>query len=82
MRSPRSPSGSLYLYHESYVLDAYAILALLGGEKGAHAAAELVSQARANLFVSAVNVGEVYYTLRRWRGESATVEAEIGRAHV
>lgn len=61
---------------DAYVLDAYAILALLGNEEGAEAVADLLARTDVELSASAINVGEVYYILRRRRGESAALEAE------
>ncbi len=58
------------------MLDAYAIVAVLGGETGAEAVAELVGREGVDLYVSAINVGEVYYILRRRRGEAAATTAE------
>lgn len=60
----------------SFVLDSYAILALLGGETGAEEVALILSALESGLAVSAVNVGEVFYILRRRRGLEAAVSAE------
>ncbi|MCL6597031.1 MAG: type II toxin-antitoxin system VapC family toxin [Firmicutes bacterium] len=61
---------------EAYFLDAYAVLALLGGEPGAEATARFLEQPHAHFFISAINVGEVYYILLRLRGEAAAAAAE------
>lgn len=56
-----------------FVLDAWAILALLQGEEpAATRVAELLSQLECNeieVFASVVNLGEVYYRIGRAKGE-------------
>ena len=44
---------------ERFVLDAYAVLALLGDEPGADEVAGVLSTPEAELFISSINVGEV-----------------------
>lgn len=61
---------------DSYVLDAFALLALFSGEPGADRVAAIVENERNLLHVSAVNVGEVYYILQRTRGQHVAREAE------
>ncbi len=57
---------------ESYVLDSYALLALLGREAGSEEVAALLRQARqgAQVLMAWVNAGEVAYIVeRRWGRE-------------
>jgi predicted nucleic acid-binding protein len=57
---------------EAYVLDSFAILALLGGEPGANEVARLLREAqegRARLLMTWVNLGEVAYIVERRWGE-------------
>jgi ribonuclease VapC len=80
--------------NEVYVLDSYAVLALLGGEAGGEDVKGILkaAQKRSNqVFMSWVNVGEVAYIVeRRWGKEKVyqvlgTLEAtriqwvEVGR---
>ncbi len=54
---------------ESYVLDSFAILALLSGESGSQQVADLLQQVRqgTQVLMTWVNVGEVAYIVeRRW----------------
>ena len=55
---------------ESFVLDSFALLALLGGEPGGDAVADLMQQAQegeTRLLMTWVNIGEVAYIVeRRW----------------
>lgn len=54
-----------------YVLDSYAILALLQGEPGAATVHELIRRAIANdaaLLMSEINLGEVLYHIERRHG--------------
>ncbi|MDI6711229.1 MAG: type II toxin-antitoxin system VapC family toxin [Bacillota bacterium] len=57
------------------VLDAYAVLAFLGGEPGADLVAEVLGKGTA--LISSVNLGEVYCILLRERGRA---EAELAEA--
>ena len=68
----------------AYVLDSYAVLALLGGETGSDEVSRLlrqVQEGKAHLLMTWVNAGEVVYIVqRRWgRGRAyqalATLEA-------
>lgn len=61
---------------ERYVLDAFALLALVGDEAGGDQVASILQDASAEVFMSAINLGEVYYILRRRRGEAAAREVE------
>jgi predicted nucleic acid-binding protein len=55
---------------ESFVLDSFALLALLGGEPGSDMVADLLRQAQSgetHLLMTWVNIGEVAYIVeRRW----------------
>ncbi len=56
--------------NETYVLDSFAVLALLGGEKGGEAVLHLLRRAEKNdarVLMTWVNAGEVAYIVeRRW----------------
>lgn len=69
---------------DTYVLDSFALLALLGKEEGGEVVARLLRQAeqdQARLLITWVNMGEVAYIVeRRWGKERlihvlATLEA-------
>jgi len=69
---------------ETYVLDSFALLALLGGEPGGDEVARLLREAQegeAHLLMTWVNLGEVAYIVERRWGERklhqvlATLEA-------
>ena len=56
---------------ESFVLDSYAVLALLGRETGSEVVAELLRKARdaeAHVMMTWVNAGEVAYIIERRYG--------------
>lgn len=56
-----------------YIVDSFAILALLGGEAGAQRVQDLLDQAKNDLIVvkmSAINLGEVLYITERERSLS------------
>ena len=60
---------------KKYVLDANALLVLLVDRPGAHRVARLLEQAKrqgSRVFLSAVNWGEIFYSLWRVRGELET----------
>jgi len=59
-----------------YIFDAYALLALLSDEAGAHHVAAILADLNNEVRVSAINVGEVYYILLRRRGPEAAQRAE------
>jgi len=61
---------------EQFVLDAYAVLALLADEPGADEVAALLADESIRFHVSAVNVGEIVYVLLRRAGEQAAAAAE------
>lgn len=60
---------------ERVVLDAFAVLALLGDEPGAADVAALL-ESKTSIFMSAVNVGEVIYIVTRVQGQEAAREVE------
>lgn len=60
---------------ERGVLDAFAVLALLGDEPGAADVAALL-ESKTSIFMSAVNVGEVIYIVTRVQGQEAAREVE------
>lgn len=57
-----------------YVLDAYAVLALLEDEPGAAIVTDILQSETAELQISSINLGEVYYILLRRRGEHVAEE--------
>ena len=61
---------------DRYVLDAYALLALLTDEDGSDQVARILESSESSVSMSAVNVGEVYYMLRRRRGLAAAKQME------
>lgn len=64
-----------------YILDSFAVLALLGRESGSGRVAELLHQAREDqvrVMMSWVNVGEVAYIVERRWGKEQVYQA-IGR---
>lgn len=64
----------------AYVLDSFALLAYLGGEPGAAAVEQLLQGARdqaVKLFLSLINLGEVYYITQRERGRDKAVETLV-----
>lgn len=63
---------------KKFVLDSYAILALVEDEPGAQVVAEILSDEGTELYLSAVNLGEVYYIISRKRGERAAEEVVRG----
>jgi ribonuclease VapC len=66
-RQPRKPK-----LNNIYVLDSFAVLALLNDEAGAARVEELLRQAskgEAQVFISLINLGEVLYIVERRWGE-------------
>lgn len=61
-----------------FVLDSYAVLALVEDEPGAETVAEIVASERAELYMSVVSLGEVYYIVARKQGERAAEEVVRG----
>ncbi len=56
-----------------YVFDSYAILAFLEDEKGADLVENTLREVVANKargFLSVINWGEIYYSIRREQGQS------------
>lgn len=51
-----------------YVFDSYALLALLEDEPGADLVASVIIKQGADIYLSAINLGEVYYLLLRKSG--------------
>ena len=68
------------------VLDAYALMAYLEGEKGADAVTALFVAAHENegarIVMSSVNWGEVYYIVLRERGKACLSEVLSDRKSV
>lgn len=61
-----------------YVLDSYALLAYLEGEKGGTRVREFLKRAarqKCKLFMSIVNLGEALYIVEREKGLSETQDA-------
>lgn len=61
-----------------FVLDSYAVLALVEDEPGAETVAEIVARETAELYMSVVNLGEVYYIIVRKQGERAAEDVVRG----
>lgn len=59
-----------------YVLDSYALLALLQDEPGSQDVQDLITRDGTRVFVSEINLGEVFYILLREFGESAALDLE------
>lgn len=76
------PGKSRRKAKERYVLDAYALLAFLEAEKGGELVRNLLQNPGARFYISAVNLGELYYILLRERGKDAaeTVLNELSQA--
>ena len=63
---------------ETYVLDSYAVMALLGGEEGCEDVAQLLREAEqesVRLLMTWVNAGEVAYIVERRWGRERMYEA-------
>lgn len=60
--------------HKKYVLDSYAILALLEGESGAETVANIVGNDESKIYLSIINLGEIYYILFRRKGKRTAEE--------
>ncbi|QUL99158.1 MAG: type II toxin-antitoxin system VapC family toxin [Candidatus Fermentithermobacillus carboniphilus] len=56
---------------EKYVLDAHSLLAFLEAEKGGEKVKDLLESSGNRVYISAVNLGEVYYIVLRERGKDA-----------
>lgn len=57
-----------------YVLDTYAILAVVEGEWGAERVVKILTDQHSRLFLSVINLGEAYYILLRRKGEEIADE--------
>ena len=60
--------------NRKYVLDSYALFSYIEGEKGAKIVAEILKEGiynKAEIFMSVVNWGEVYYTVLREQNKKA-----------
>lgn len=57
-----------------YVLDSYALLAMLEDQAGAERVAEIISLPSGAVFLSVVNLGEVLYIVERRRSKQAANE--------
>lgn len=64
----------------AYVLDSYALLAHFGDEAGGEQVRKILKAAQAGktkLFLSVINLGEVYYNTLRERGPEQAEEARF-----
>jgi len=60
---------------QKYVLDSYALISYMEGAKGAEIVANILKSAlidKAEIFMSVINWGEIYYILLRGQGKEAT----------
>ena len=51
-----------------YVFDSYALLALLEDEKGADLIASILTKQENQIYLSIINMGEIYYLVLRRKG--------------
>jgi PIN domain nuclease of toxin-antitoxin system len=51
-----------------YIFDSYALLALLEDEPGADLVAGVINRQGADIYISSINLGEIYYLLLRRSG--------------
>ena len=59
-----------------YVLDSYALLAYFQAEPGGERVRQLLKEAyvgRSEVFLSVINLGEIYYIVARRRGRDAAI---------
>lgn len=61
-----------------FVLDSYAVLALVGDEPGAQVVADIILDETVAPYVSVISLGEVYYIIWRRQGEDAAEEVVRG----
>jgi predicted nucleic acid-binding protein len=61
-----------------FVLDSYAILALVEDEPGAQVVADIILNEAAERYLSVISLGEVYYIVFRKQGEAAAEEVVHG----
>lgn len=59
---------------KKYVLDSFAILAVVEDEPGAETVAGLVTGDESDLYLSTISLGEIYYIVYRKKGEQAAEE--------
>ena len=62
----------------NYILDSFAILAFLKGEEGSNKVEELLRNAengKTQLFMHAINLGEIFYTVFKQAGEIQALSA-------
>lgn len=62
------------LDEKQFVLDTYAILALVEDEPGAQTVVEIVTGQESKAYLSIISLGEAYYILLRRKGERAAKE--------
>ncbi len=56
------------------VFDAYAIMALLENETGSEIVTEIIMDEESEIYISGINLGEIYYILHRRNGKRAAEE--------
>jgi predicted nucleic acid-binding protein len=61
-----------------FVLDSYALLALMEDEPGAQVVADIILDEAEEPYLSVINLGEVYYVVMRRQGEAAAAEMVRG----
>lgn len=59
---------------DRFVLDSYAVLAMLEDQPGAARVGEIISKSGAAIFMSVINLGEVLYIVERRRSSRAATE--------
>jgi predicted nucleic acid-binding protein len=69
-------SGRTTIIAGRYVLDSSALIAFLWGEAGAQTVEDVLVEDDADVFISAVNLGEVMYIVHRLAGEQAAAAVE------
>jgi predicted nucleic acid-binding protein len=77
VRRAARPAASRGRPRGGFVLDSHALLAYFEGEAGGVVVRELIQEAeqrRTRLYVSLINWGEVFYIVRREKGELAAQE--------
>ena len=77
MKRAARPAGSRHARRGGFVLDSHALLAYFEGEAGGAVVRELIQEAeqrRSRLYLSLINWGEVFYIVRREKGEVAAHE--------
>ena len=77
MKRAAEPARARRAHRGGFVLDSHALLAYFEGETGGAVVRELIrgaEQRRARLYLSLINWGEVFYIVRREKGEVAAHE--------